>query len=119
MGVVWAMVALVAFTAFAEDAAIAEDALKKVPYDEAMAAVVTKAAPEYPPMARQLKIHGVVELEALVSENGAVESVNIVRGNPVLTKSAAEALKKWKFNPFMTDGKAVKALAQVGMSFKL
>jgi protein TonB len=109
---------MVVWVAFAFSA-LAEDALKKVSHSEALAAAVAKAAPEYPSIARQLKIQGVVELEALVTENGAVEKVNIVSGNPTLTKPAAEALKKWKFNPFMAEGQAVKATAQVSMTFKL
>jgi TonB family protein len=99
--------------------ALAQDEPKKVSRAESIGAAVTKVTPEYPPFARQLKMEGVVELEAVVTETGAVEKVNIVSGNPVLTKPAAEALKKWKFNPFQSDGKAVKALAQVSMSFKL
>lgn len=92
---------------------------KKVSYTEATGAAITKVAPVYPPIARQLKLAGVVELEAVVNQAGAVEQVNIVSGNPVLTKSASEALKKWKFKPFQSDGKAVKVVAQVSMSFKL
>jgi protein TonB len=70
-------------------------------------------------MARQLKIEGQVELEAIVAENGAVEKVNIVSGNPVLTRPAVDAIKKWKFSPFTDGGKVVKAVVPVSMSFKL
>jgi outer membrane biosynthesis protein TonB len=42
-----------------------------------------------------------------------------VSGNPVLTQPAADAVKKWKFAPFTSDGKAVKALLPVSMSFKM
>ena len=98
---------------------LAQEAPKRVSRSEATGAAVSKVAPEYPLIARQLKIQGDVELEALVTESGAVERVNIVSGNPVLTKPAGEALKKWKFSPFTADGKAVKALAQISMSFKL
>ena len=52
-----------------------------------------------------------MELEAVVAESGAVEKVNIVSGNPVLTKAGIEALMKWKFKPVVADGKPVKALA--------
>jgi len=98
---------------------LAQEPAKKVSNSEANGAAVTKVSPDYPAIAKQLKIQGVVELEAIVSETGAVEKVNIVSGNPVLTKPAVEALKKWKFNPFQADGKAVKVLAQINMSFKL
>ena len=86
---------------------------------EALVAAISKVAPEYPIIARQLKIQGVVELEALVTEEGSVEKVEIVSGNPVLTRPATEALKKWKFNPFVANGKPVKAQAQISMTFKL
>lgn len=95
-----------------------QDAPKKVSRDEAMSAAVTKVQPEYPLVARQLRIRGLVDLEAVVTNTGTVEQVNIVSGNPVLTKPAVEALKKWQFKPFTTGGKAVKALAPVTFTFK-
>jgi len=97
----------------------AQDNPKKVSKTEALGAVQSKVQPEYPSAARQLKIEGAVEVEAVVSESGAVEKVNIVSGNPVLTRSAVEAVKHWKFNPFTEAGKPVKALAPVTFTFKL
>jgi len=97
----------------------AQDAIKKVTPAEANAAIASKIAPEYPPLGRQLKIEGKVELEAVVAENGSVEKVNIVSGNPVLTKPAVEAVKHWKFVPFEDGGKPCKALAPVSIAFRL
>jgi TonB family protein len=96
-----------------------KDAPKKVTKVEGLNAVTTKVTPDYPPIARQLKIEGAVELELLVAESGIVEKVNIVSGNPVLTRPASDAVKKWKYAPFTTDGKAVKALVPVSLSFKM
>ena len=98
---------------------MAQDAPKKVTRNEGLNAVTSKVPPDYPPIARQLKIVGDVELEVLVTESGTVEKVNILSGNPVLTRPASEALKKWKFAPFTTDGKAVKALVPVTLSFRM
>jgi TonB family protein len=92
---------------------------KKVTRTEGLNAATNKVQPEYPAMAKQLKIEGAVELEAVVAENGAVEKVNIVSGNPVLTRPAADAVKKWKFAPFTEDGKTVKALVPISMNFKM
>ena len=92
---------------------------KKVSKSEGLNAATTKVQPEYPAMAKQLKIEGPVELEAIVSENGTVEKVNIVSGNPMLTRPAADAVRKWKFVPFTADGKTIKALVPVGMNFKM
>ena len=100
-------------------AGLAQDAPKKVTRNEGLNAVTSKVPPEYPPIARQLKIVGDVELEVLVTESGTVEKVNILSGNPVLTRPASEALKKWKYAPFTTDGKAVKAQMPVTLSFRM
>jgi protein TonB len=84
-----------------------------------MNAAVQKPDPAYPPLARQLKLEGSVQLEALILENGAVDNVNIVSGNPVLTRAGVDALKHWKFTPFQSGGKPVKALAPITFDFKL
>jgi periplasmic protein TonB len=97
----------------------AQDAPKKVSKSEGLNAATTKVTPEYPPIAKQLKIEGAVELEALVTETGTVEKVNIVSGNPVLTRPASDAVKKWKFAPFTSDGKTVKAVVPVSLTFKM
>ena len=99
--------------------ASAQDNIKKVSPAEAIEAILSKPAPEYPPMAKQLRIQGNVELEAVVAENGTVEKVTVVSGNPVLTKPAAEGVKKWKFKPFQSEGKPVKALAPVVVKFNM
>lgn len=91
--------------------------VKRISQSEAMEAVVSKVAPEYPQMARQLKLTGTVEVEIVVGENGAVESATPVSGNPVLTKPAADALKKWKFKPFQENGAPAKAQAVLKVSF--
>ncbi|HUA59863.1 MAG TPA: TonB family protein, partial [Verrucomicrobiae bacterium] len=58
-------------------------------------------------------------LDATISEEGKVEKVAIVSGNPMLTHPAAEALKMWRFKPFLEDGKPVKVVAPVSFSFKV
>ena len=78
-------------------AGLAQDPPKKVTRNEGQNAVTAKVSPGYPPIARQLKIVGDVELEVLVTESGTVEKVNIVSGNPVLTRPApiAKPSRRW------------------------
>jgi|SRR5690242_13726221 protein TonB len=95
----------------------AEGAARKVTQTEALSAATVKVQPEYPQLARQLKIAGTVELDVVIGETGAVETVTPVSGNPVLTKPAADAVKRWKFKPFQQDGAAVKAEAVLKISF--
>jgi periplasmic protein TonB len=92
---------------------------KKVTRSDALSAAVSKPQPGYPAMAKQLKLQGVVELEALIDESGKVEQVKIVTGNPIFTAPSAAALKAWKFTPFTSEGKPVKALAPVEFAFHL
>ena len=96
-----------------------QEEARKVSQAEAMQAATTKVQPEYPAMAKQLRIEGSVHLEAVVTDAGMVEKVNIKSGNPMLTKPAAEALKRWRFRPFTTGGKPVPALAEMSFNFKL
>jgi protein TonB len=98
---------------------LAQDAQKKASRAEGINAALSKVQPDYPPIAKQLKIQGVVELEAVVDTSGGVEKVNILNGSPVLTKPSVDALKKWKFKPFTEDGKAVTALVPISFTFKL
>ncbi len=94
-----------------------QDGAKKLTRVEALSAVASRVEPEFPAMAKQLRINGAVELEAVVSESGAVEKINILNGNPILTKAAGDALMKWKFKPFTADGKPVRFLAPVQFIF--
>src|SRR5450432_4270291 len=104
------LLGLLALAALFLSTGLAQDAPKKVSKAEGLNSVTTKVSPEYPAIAKQLKIEGAVELEALVTESGTVEKVTIVSGNPVLTRPASDAVKRWKFAPFTSDGKPVKAL---------
>lgn len=95
------------------------DPTLKVSEADAKKAAVAKPAPEYPQAAQQLRISGRVELEAIVAEDGSVEEVRPLKGNPLLTKAGATALKKWRFTPFQEDGKPARALVDMSFEFKL
>jgi protein TonB len=85
---------------------------------EAVKAATSKPQPVYSPVARQMKVAGRVEVEAMVDESGKVESVKAVNGNPLLTQSAVSAVQKWKFTPFTADGKPTKAIATISFEFR-
>ncbi len=63
------------------------------------------------------KLQGQVIVKIVVSETGDVESADIVSGNPVLARSALDAVKKWKFNPVVKNGKTAKASTQLTFDF--
>ncbi len=76
---------------------------------DALSAATSKPQPELSAMARQLKLQGSVQVDVTIDEAGSVEKAQTVKGNPVLAKSAQDALKKWKFKPFK-EGKVVATL---------
>jgi TonB family protein len=71
----------------------------------------------YPEEAREQKIQGEVVVKIHVSETGDVESAELVSGDPILGKSAVDAAKKWKFKPFIKNGKPVKASTKLPFDF--
>lgn len=78
-----------------------------------------KSSPVYPPMARSMRLTGVVKVELVIDEDGQVAQVQNTSGPPMLKQAATEAVKKWKFKPFTRDGQATKATGFVNFNFSL
>lgn len=91
----------------------------RVATDDAMKAATKKSPPDYPPMAKQLKIAGKVEVDVTIDTDGNVENVKIISGNAMLTGSVVSAVKKWKFTPFTAEGAPTKAVAALQFDFKM
>jgi TonB family protein len=71
----------------------------------------------YPIEAQLEKLQGEVVLKIVVSETGDVESAEVVSGHPELAKAAVDAVKKWKFQPFIRNSKPVKASVKLPFDF--
>ncbi len=79
-----------------------------------------KVEPPYPEIARRARIQGVVILEAVITKTGTVEEVKVLRAlNPVLDQAAINAVKQWKYQPAMLNGKPVKVYFTVTVNFTL
>jgi TonB family protein len=87
------------------------------PGDSAKLEPIKTQKADYPPEAARDGLQGQVVVKVLVSETGAVESVEVVRGDPILAKAALSAAKKWKFKPFIRGGKAIKASTEIPFDF--
>jgi TonB family protein len=61
--------------------------------------VISRAEPDYPRIARNMRLGGVVKVEAVVAPNGTVKSVAVRGGPPILTTAAADAVRKWRWTP--------------------
>ncbi|HLM61399.1 MAG TPA: energy transducer TonB, partial [Pyrinomonadaceae bacterium] len=73
----------------------------------------------YPPMARNMRMTGVVKVDLVIDEDGKVAEVQNTSGPPMLQRAAMDAVRKWKFKPFVRDGQATKATGFVSFNFSL
>lgn len=72
--------------------------------------IVTRVEPEYPETLKRLYVGGIVRVEAIVSAQGKVESVQLLGGNPILGQSAMKAVKQWKYSPAAAREKIIVRL---------
>lgn len=87
------------------------------PADSVKLEILKSKKAAYPLDAERQGIQGEVVLKVLISEDGDVESAEVLSGDPILAKSALDAVKKWKFKPFIRNGKAVKVSTKLPFDF--
>jgi protein TonB len=81
--------------------------------------LVRKVPPQYPPLARQARIQGTVILQAQISKEGNIENLQLVSGHPMLAPAAIEAVKQWKYKPYLLNGEPVEVETTVQVNFTL
>lgn len=94
---------------------------KRILLDPKVAAanMVTKVNPTYPPLARQARVQGEVQLVATVGTDGRILNLQVVSGNPLLVPAALAAVKQWVFKPALVNGSAVEAYTPIALKFTL
>jgi periplasmic protein TonB len=81
--------------------------------------LLRKVNPVYPPLARQARIQGTVVLQAQISKTGDIENLQLITGHPMLAPAAIEAVKQWKYKPYLLNGEPVEVDTQVQVNFTL
>jgi periplasmic protein TonB len=81
--------------------------------------LIKKVQPSYPPLARQARIQGTVTLQAEISKDGTIENLRLISGHPMLAPSAIEAVKQWRYKPYMLNGEPVAVETTVMVNFTL
>ncbi len=75
--------------------------------------------PSYPRLASMARVQGPVVLQAIVSGRGTVESVHVIKGPHLLRGAASDALLKWRFKPYLANGKPAEVATIVTIDFAL
>jgi len=81
--------------------------------------LIRKVQPTYPPLARQARIQGSVLLAAEISKDGSIENLHLISGHPMLAPAAIEAVKQWKYKPYILNGEPVEVETQITVNFTL
>ncbi len=79
----------------------------------------SRAAPVYPQQAKSMRATGVVKVEVTIDESGEVAEVQKTSGPSLLQAAARDAVRKWRFKPFIRDGQPVRAIGFVNFNFSL
>jgi periplasmic protein TonB len=78
-----------------------------------------RVEPAYPPLARAAHIQGTVMMSALIGKNGAIENLRVLSGHPMLTTAAIEAVRQWRYRPYILNGEPVEVETQITVNFSL
>jgi protein TonB len=84
-----------------------------------MAEAVFRPEPPYPPLARQARVSGTVELQGVIGIDGHLKELRVVSGHPLLARAALETVSRWIYKPTLLNGKAVEVIAPITVTFRL
>jgi protein TonB len=85
----------------------------------AEANLIHDVPPQYPPEAGRARIEGAVVLMALIDKDGAVKDVRVESGLPLLAQAAIDAVKQWRYKPYLVDGEPVEVDSRITINFTL
>lgn len=83
------------------------------------ARVVYQPAPRYPDKARSKHVEGSVVLHVIINKDGAMKSLEVVSGDPLLVTAAMDAVKQWRYTPTLLNGRAVEVDTVITVTFAL
>jgi protein TonB len=81
--------------------------------------IIFKTIPPYPIIAKTMHIEGTVVLAATISKAGTIENLRVVSGPAVLQQAAVDAVKTWRYRPYMLDGQPVEVETSVDVVFRI
>jgi len=91
----------------------------RVSANVSQALLIKTVPPQYPKDARKARIQGAVVLKALIDKEGNVEDVTLISGDPKLAPAAIDAVKQWRYKPYLLNGEPVWVETQVTVNFTL
>jgi protein TonB len=81
--------------------------------------LIRKVTPTYPQLAKQARIQGSVVLQAEISKDGTIQNLQLISGHPMLAPAAIEAVKQWRYKPYLLNGEPVAVETKVVVNYSL
>jgi len=81
--------------------------------------LVNRVQPVYPPLARQTRVQGTVRLHAIIETDGTVQELKVMEGHPLLIQAAIDAVKQWRYQPTMVEGRPAEVDTEIDVVFSL
>jgi protein TonB len=107
-------------TSASSDSGEVADATGRVHLSAGAAQIISRPVePNYPLLAKQMKVQGAVVLEALIGRDGNIQDLHILSGPAILSAAAREAVKQWRFKPYLQSGSAVETEARITVNFTI
>jgi len=80
---------------------------------------ISQPKPIYPAIAKSARISGSVVLAATISKNGNIENLRLISGHPMLVPAAMDAVKQWRYKPYMLNGEPVEVETSITVNFTI
>jgi periplasmic protein TonB len=80
--------------------------------------LVRKVDPVYPRTAVLTHTFGAVHLHAIIARDGSIQSLNVISGNPILAQAALDAVRQWRYRPYMLNDEAVEVETFITVNFR-
>ena len=84
-----------------------------------MGLLIQKIEPKYPPLALAARIWGQVLLKAIIGKDGEIKELQLVSGHPLLAPAAIEAVRQWRYRPYLLNGKPVEVETAITVTFQI
>lgn len=81
--------------------------------------LVHRVQPDYPVLAKQTRVQGLVEIAAVIGKEGTIENLRVVSGNPMLIRAAFDAVKQWRYRPYILNGEPIEVDTRITVNFSL
>jgi TonB family protein len=101
-------------------ASVTSNAAERVQISKGTNDVVSRPVkPDYPLLARQMKVQGSVILQALIGKTGTIQDLRVISGPPILAAAAQDAVRQWHFKPHYQGSEAVETQAKITVNFTI